>query len=308
MKTDDVVSIHKQIRETYERLCDLFLKTPEKDMRLWVKCSRKQPEGTLKGYFVIDDVIYRCMSVTFDYLILLSEDEGDVKSRRQGVEYSDIERSIKYFESVIYTFSEGAQGPDGAFNIIAERNANMNISDEIGLAKRTFPGVVVLQPIDLFEAISNKCDIPTEYTLVGMVYYAPHTVENCYCALFAQTDNEYDENAIQILRWFPKKKSECSKSDFSSVTYLDMFFEMGYIKAVENKELHGLMIAEKTRMLFGEKKGNTIHLLGSTEIFLKEDYYVPKCLARFIDSHLKDIQIGLQSCSSEYEDNLMKSK
>ena len=76
--------------------------------------------------------------------------------------------------------------------------------DDIGKPFVAFNDIESLKVCDIPEQLTNN-----KYTLVGKQYYAPYSKsKEIYCALFAQTDNEYDENAIKILRWLPKSRTE----------------------------------------------------------------------------------------------------
>lgn len=122
-----------------------------------------------------------------------------------------------------------------------------------------------------------KCiDIPfvgNTYTLVGENYHARNTTRNqIECVLLAETDNEYDDNAIKVLRWFPKKDS----SDTMNLS--DLFFDLGYISRSENEELHKFMVDNQSRVLFGKIINREITITGGINMFLNSKVIFPKAL------------------------------
>lgn len=276
-KYENVETLHKQMKETYEKLCALFSKDASGDIHLWVDFGEKQPEGKLTGYFVMDSVIYHCFSVTFDYVMLFPANKGIAKLERKGVEYSEILRFIQSGKGVLFTLCEGGEELNGAYHITAETGQQQMFSDDIGKVKCCFPNVKDACVTGVSKAFREK-----EYTLVDNNNKTSFTASRCSCVLFAQQDNEQDANAIQVLRWFPKTRSECIGNKANTITHYDMFFEMGYISSDENKNLHEYMIQRGVRFLFGEKEGSIVRILGGMQIFLNEDYYFPKCLVGVI--------------------------
>ena len=92
------------------------------------------------------------------------------------------------------------------------------------------------------------------------------------------TDNEYDNNAIQIRRWFPVEKKIDNPEKPFFLTY-----EYGYVSKAENQELHSFMM-KKSRILFAKIYDKKIHVIGGLEAFKKElvNYYVPPFILEFL--------------------------
>lgn len=94
------------------------------------------------------------------------------------------------------------------------------------------------------------------FSLVGEQFYAPYaTSHDTYCVLFAELENEYDANAIKVLRWLPVNK-ECKVDQLMGLEPNggDLFFEWGYISRTENSELHDFMVDKNQGYYLGKSQ------------------------------------------------------
>lgn len=177
---------------------------------IFVDFTEEQRENAVKGYFVFDHNIIRFASIVLDYAVLfpVCDHSGwDNKENRKGITYAEILEMKRNRSKVFIKFSPKKDSRINEPLYVAEyriRTGTSAFLDDIGRPFIAFDEVKSLKVCDIPEQLTNN-----KYTLVGKQYYAPYSTSNeIYCALFAQTNNEYDENAIKVLRWFPQNRTE----------------------------------------------------------------------------------------------------
>lgn len=178
--------------------------------KIFVDFAEEQPENAIKGYFVFGLSIIRFASVVLDDAVLfpVCDHSGwDNKENRKGIPYAEILELKRSKSKVFIRFSPKEDSRISEPLYVAEYKicaGTLAHFDDIGKPFVTFDGVEFLKVCNVPEQLTN-----IKYTLVGKQYYAPYSKsKEIYCALFAQTNNEYDENAIKVLRWFPKSRTE----------------------------------------------------------------------------------------------------
>lgn len=178
--------------------------------KIFVDFAEEQPKNAVKGYFVFGHNIIRFASVVLDYAVLfpVCDHSGwDNKENRKGITFAEILEMKRNRNKVFIKFSPKEDSRINDPLYVAEYKVCTGISaflDDIGKPFVAFDDVESLKVCDIPEQLTNN-----KYTLVGKQYYAPYSKsKEIYCALFAQTNNEYDENAIKVLRWFPKSRTE----------------------------------------------------------------------------------------------------
>lgn len=257
---------------------------------VFVDFKEEQPENALKGYFVFDRILFRFLTITFDYALLFPIKDHDTfdKFTNTGISLSDIEKMKRARRPLCISFSTfpADRGTPKLFRKIqalpltgyeGDLAGTSPIIDEVGLPFTAIEEIKELRLIDIPQHLSS-----VQYTLVGKQYYAPYTTDKeSYCVLFAMQYNEHDCNAIKVLRWFPISR-QCaldSKLD-EEVNWGDIFYELGYISRYENAELHSFMLSENTPLLFAKKLDNKISIIGGVKIFFDNDFGYPTCLLK----------------------------
>lgn len=178
--------------------------------KIFVDFAEEQPENAIRGYFVFGRNVIRFASIVLDYAVLfpVCDHSGwDNKENRKGISYAEILELKRNKNKVFISFSPKEDSRINEPLYVAEYRicaGTLALFDDIGKPFVAFDGVKSLKVCNMPEQLTNK-----KYTLVGKQYYAPYsTKKEIYCVLFAQTNNEYDENAIKVLRWFPKSRAE----------------------------------------------------------------------------------------------------
>lgn len=177
--------------------------------KIFVDFAEEQPENAVKGYFVFGHDIIRFASIVLDYAVLfpVCDHSGwDNKENRKGISYAEILELKRNKNKVFISFSPKENSRISEPLYVADYRicaGTLALFDDIGKPFSAFDDVESLKVCDIPEQLTNN-----KYTLVGKQYYAPYSAsKESYCALFAQTNNEYDENAIKVLRWFPKSRT-----------------------------------------------------------------------------------------------------
>ena len=258
---------------------------------IFVDFSEEQPDNALKGYFVFDKILFRFLTITFDYALLLpAHDHAAFDSfPSQGIGVSIIENMKRNRVPFCFNFStlQGDMGTPKLYRIInadpiKENKVNFavtpihSIKDEVGCPFTSFEGIEELCLIDIPQRFSS-----VQYTLVGKQYYAPYSTDKeSYCVLFAEKDNKYDCNAIRVLRWFPVSRQCALEATFENVNWGDVFYELGYISRQENAELHSFMLSSHSQLIFAKIVGEKISIIGGVKIFFANDFNYPVCLLK----------------------------
>lgn len=288
---DGIEKLHRQLYESYEKAIELSSrmigtskpKTNIEQFHIFVDCNEEQPENMLKGYFMFNGIIHRFLPITFDMaLIFPVHNHGGGKFETlKGVTYNDIREWKDKRLLVRLSFGVERDDDNKPFHRILRGIINLhstglwNKIDDIGFPIYSFPDIDYIRITDIPIKFTTR-----EYTLVGKQYYAPYSkTDESYCVLFAQLDNEYDTNAIKVLRWIPMKKGiEIDQLLGLAPDGGDVFFELGYISRQENSELHSFMVENNSRLLFAKNTENQISILGGVKIFQTNNLKYPKCL------------------------------
>ena len=290
---DGVVKLHELLSSSCQEAYGIAKKCvpnlSEKSCRvikIFVDFSEEQPDNALKGYFVFDKILFRFLTITFDYALLFpANDHVRFDSyRSKGITFSEIENMIKAKSPYCFNFSPfyGDEGTPKLFrSIIAYSLTETDsifypIKDEVGYPFTSLEKIEELCLIDVPQRFSS-----VQYTLVGKQYYAPYSTDKeSYCVLYAEKDNEQDCNAIKVLRWFPVSRQCVLDATFEDVNWGDIFYELGYISRHENAELHSFMLSNKSPLLFAKKLGDKISIIGGAKIFFSNDFSYPACLLK----------------------------
>lgn len=290
---DGVVKLHAQLHDEYLKAIKLANKIlgipmPSKErietFSIFVDFSTTHPENRLKGYFMNRYTILRFLPIEFDYALLFpvhNHGGGEFKSGH-GITYSEIREAINNRELVRIVFRAIQSIEEKKLytvNSLSPKNITFGSFekrlDDIGMPYFNFGDIDFLSVVDVPEEMRSG-----QYTLVGKQFYAPYTTDKeCDCVLFAQLDNEYDVNAIKVLRWFPAKKGiEVDQLLGFQEDGGDLFFELGYISKGENADLHDYMVGNNSRLLFGKTVGNKISITGGVKQFMNNEFKYPRCL------------------------------
>lgn len=196
---------------------------------------------------------------------------------RSGITYDKILKSKRNQDVVLFNFMRIEYEDSPLYSTSMMTDFLSRYADKIDdVGQLYFPtDLTDLSVIDIPKAYTER-----SYTLVGKIYSSPYVTEGeAYCVLFAQFDNEYDSNAIKVLRWFPVQKGiEAEQMMGLEPDGGDVFFELGHISRQENSKLHSFMVENHSRLLFGKKEGNSIILLGGVKMFKSNDLKYPRCL------------------------------
>lgn len=147
--------------------------------------------------------------------------------------------------------------------------------DEIGLSEIKFEGIQTTRKVNLPRQFKENL-----YSVVGEKYYTKFSIADFDCILFAQTENEYDNHAIQVLRWFPKLKNDIS-------TILPGAYMYGYISKDENVDLHNFMLENNCRILFGHVNNGHVSVIGGIESFINgplKEFNIPCFILPLIEA------------------------
>lgn len=288
---DGVEKLHRLLYETHLKAAkianDLIgKKEPRADrayiFRIYVDFEEAQPDNKIKGYFASKNTILRFLPIEFDYALLfpVKNHGGGTFKQAPGILFRDIKHAQQCRQKLFLRFTPiraiEAEENKILYNInIVDNPVSFGEIDDIGLPYYTFPDVTKLAIVDIPSDYIGR-----QYRLVGKQFYAPLTRrKDMDCVLFAQLDNEYDENAIKVLRWFPAKKGvETDQLLGVAPGGGDCFFELGYISREENAALHKYMVDNNSRLLFGKISGDKISITGGVKLFKTNDLKYPRCL------------------------------
>lgn len=290
---DGVVKLHELLSSAYQEAYEIAKKCvpnlSEKSYRvlnIFVDFSEEQPENALKGYFVFDNILFRFLTITFDYALLFPVNDHailDSYRGRRGIAFSEIENMIKNKSHYCFIFRpfHGDEGTPKLFRYIGAYSLEKDsiffpIKDEVGCPFTSLEKIEELCLIDVPQRFSS-----VQYTLVGKQYYAPYSTDKeSYCVLYAEKENEHDCNAIRVLRWFPVSRQCALDAIFKDINWGDIFYELGYISRHENAELHSFMLSSNSPLLFAKKNGDKISIIGGVKIFFSYDFSYPACLLK----------------------------
>lgn len=290
---DGIKALHKQFADACQegyKLLAKYICVPAVYARthqyvICVDFKEEQPENALRGHLVIREYICRFTTIILDYSLLFpnkNRSNSDDILNDKGISFSEIKELKRQRGCVFIRFSSRQGGlcvarkTIGRFPVKHDDGTRGSKLDDLGKPCLTFPDIGALKVMDI---PTQLCDIT--YTLVGKQFYAPlTTADEYYCALYAQIDNEYDENAIQVLRWLPEERTKSIENSTCDENFGDLFFELGYIAKSENYELHRFMIENSNRILFGKIKDSQISLMGGINVFFEHNFKYPACLIK----------------------------
>lgn len=220
---DGTIKLHKQFYMTSVKALSIarriypFLDEDTVELKhfmLLVNFCEEQPANALTGYFVFRNTVFRFLTATIDYALLLPAKEW------RGVSISTILNLRKSYDQICLSFSlccneaVALQTEKPLFRVAARKvyidsneyifgtRPTIAIKDDIGLPFTTFD-IQSLKVVDIPIDLTN-----TQYTLVGKSHYSPYaTNTDSFCVLYAETDNLYDPHAVKVLRWFPQQRT-----------------------------------------------------------------------------------------------------
>lgn len=290
---DGVIQLHQQLHEAFMSAAKIANKIlgvslPKESsigFSIFIDPAENLPlNNTIKGYFMTKKKIMRFLPIEFDCAVLFPVSNhgfGEFK-KGKGITYTELVQILKQNIPFKIAFRPIAAIEEHNFysSHFMHRSPFTSkgfipIDDDFGNIVCDFPDIQCLKIVDVPDDILNK-----SYSLVGKQYYSPYTTDNeTYCVLFAQLDNEFDSDAIQVLRWIPANKGEELDQQLGlNLNGGDVFFEMGHISRQENTALHSFMVDNDSRLLFGKKTGDKISILGGVKIFQTNNLKYPRCL------------------------------
>lgn len=290
---DGVEKLHAQLHDEYlkamkiaNRLLGFPAPNPERHeaFSIFVDFNEEQPSDRLRGFFMSRKKVMRFLPIEFDYALLFPvRNHGNgCFEEAHGITYAEIKEAISNRECVRIVFRSIPAIEDKVlYSVDLWDSKKMTFAplekmlDDIGLPYSNFSDIDFLSLSDVPSELCSR-----NYSLVGKQHYAPYTTDkDCHCVLFAQQDNEYDTNAIKVLRWFPVKKGiEVDQLLGFQEHGGDLFFEMGYISREENAELHDFMMNSNSRILFGKSVDNKVSITGGVKQFMDNEFKYPRCL------------------------------
>ena len=253
-----------------------------REITLFVDFTEAQPDNCIKAYLVIGKRrIIRFINFIIDWAALFPVSDHWRDENRGGITYDTIielkqNRKRVYLKFLKYR-ETSVDHP--MFDIKLSQkdfeDNTFNACDDIGKPYYEFPDIQCLKQVDIPNEFLER-----QYSLVGKQFYAPYTTGNTYhCVLFAELNNQYDDNAIKVLRWFPITRQEWDDNVLlENIDSSDIFYELGHISRQENQELHNFMVSNNTRLLFAKAKEDKISIIGGVKIFFENDYNYPVSL------------------------------
>lgn len=293
---DGVVKLHELLssscQEAYEIAKKCVPNLPDrqsKGVNVYVDFREEQPENALKGYFVFGRILFRFLTITFDYALLFPANDHVAfdSFKSTGICFSEIEDMKRKKTPICFIFRTLPTdlGTPKLYRTIkgyplTKKEGILTCKfypiDEIGCPYTSFDEIEELHLIDVPQNLSS-----VQYTLVGKDYYAPYSTDKeAFCVLYAMKYNEFDCNAIKVLRWFPVSRQCVLDATHEDVNWGDIFYELGYISRHENAELHSFMLSNKSPLLFAKKLGDKISIIGGAKIFFSNDFSYPACLLK----------------------------
>ena len=224
---DGVKNLHEKLNKFFidaNRIASMVIPLSESDkkrydvdnsFRVYVDSSKCKVASDIKGYYIYGRYICRFLPVSIEPAALFPVRDlsgWDDKDKRRGLAAADILGMPIADEVLCFRYKTDSRVSYPLFNItelassfIQEGEAHKTL-DDIGMPYYDFSDVNALK---IVETIPSHF-LESNYPLVGIKYYAPFTKSNqeCFCVLFAELNNQYDTNAIKVLRWFPYNRDE----------------------------------------------------------------------------------------------------
>lgn len=222
---DGTIKLHKQFYMASVKALSIarrFYPFLDEDMvelkhfMLLVNFNEEQPANALTGYFVFRNTVFRFLTATIDYALLLTTKDlrglsiSNILNIRKSYDQICLSFCLRYNEAIalqteapIFRVTMRKVYIDSNEYIFGTR-PTIAIKDDIGLPFTTFGNIQSLKVVDIPREFTD-----IQYTLVGKSHYSPYaTNTETYCAIYAETDNKYDNHAIKVLRWFPQQRTE----------------------------------------------------------------------------------------------------
>lgn len=284
---------------------------------LFIDFCEEQPENALKGYFVLEHKIHRFLIFTIDIALLFPQTNhyNFTNESHNGLCYSEIENLRNRQAKIIIQFYFGL---DDKKNLVCRKRTidfcqrrALHTLKRMGYIYELYDDIgepfTIPKEVDKLKIIDFPTHLKKTYNMVAT--FAPYTQKECYCALFAE-DNE----AIKVLRWFPKNRAEVIKKRNIELWYKmvaehlntidyegkdkyvkineqckkefgleefagDTFFELGCVNDINVKELYDFMIKNNSRILFAKIEDLEINILGGVKLFIESEFSYPLCLS-----------------------------
>ena len=284
---------------------------------LFIDFCEEQPENALKGYFVLEHKIHRFLIFTIDIALLFPQTNhyNFTNESHNGLCYSEIENLKNRQAKIIIQFYFGL---DSKKNLVCRKRTidfcqrrALHTLKRMGYIYELYDDIgepfTIPKEVDKLKIIDFPTHLKKKYNMVAT--FAPYTQKECYCALFAE-DNE----AIKVLRWFPKSRTEIMKKRYAEQSYKtfdkiykeidfdgkdlcvrenelykknflleefagDTFFELGCVNDINVKELYDFMIKNNSRILFAKIEDLEIIILGGVKFFIESEFCYPLCLS-----------------------------
>ena len=280
MKEEDWLSIHKKFTEIVRKVNNYLKTNYELDSPYWELVLTQKPNFKKDEYisfnvavFIEEGVatILRDITVWISPLLFIEYHPSC------GLpECSDLPASLDYFNNIKQPsfFSYTSKKSLSPKRYMFKQSDKAERIDDLGKCVTDFENMSILKSVRMPKDMQQ-----TTYDIAGLKYYAPYSINDIDCILFAQENNEHDENAIQIRRWFPiEKGKEDIKSPFMHT------YEYGYISRANNQELHSFMTKKDSRILFAKIYDKKVHIIGGLEAFKKElvNFYVPPFILDYL--------------------------
>lgn len=271
----------------------------------------------LTGYLVIDHVLYNFITISFDIALLFPVlDEITFDQLRKGISCADVLSYISKREKLIIQFSSHLYKnfylPDKCYYNCSVCDSTYKINDEIGQPFFHFSFIHSLKSIDIpnslaltFHLTKTETYAPLttsdcfcillaqesdnlDYSPIKVLRWIPQkiadalnyfhqyvsvlpTIELCHRRLNSDIGNYLCKARAkwQIIKTW----AELTNCNLSS----NFFFQLGYIDYQESKKLYQFMIHNDSRILFAEKHGSNITILGGIKYLLSSGYMIPNC-------------------------------
>lgn len=292
---DGIIKLHTQLAATYKKalkvageVLGFFPYRRNKLFCLYVDLGKDTRITQFKGYFMHRNIILRFLPIVFDKALLypIRNHGGGEVCISKGITENEIVDILSKNDSMIIRFGFIPIDSNHTFfmsRLAAPRDylspmdiilGNVNI-DDLGPLVYGFQDIQKLQLVDVPDTLKK-----VQYKLVDKQYYAPLTTDKeIHCALFAETNNSNDPNAVKVLRWLPGiKGKETEPVTRFSQNGGDYFFELGYVAREENLILHKFMCENDSRLLFGRIRQDKITIDGGIKMFQSNKLKYPRCL------------------------------
>lgn len=279
---DGVVLMHKKLYDAHNNaynmasMCIPDIKRTN-TIKLYVNFKNVQPENGIKGTFMFNDIVFRFLTVSFDYAMLFPviPVNGDRNVIAEGISFDEILKYLNSEKEYILTFSRLRRnlcGTNILYSSQIELCSDSRIKDDISVPYQTDWGIEKLRVLDIPENLKLE-----KYDFVPGEFYPPlMTNEKIDCVLSVSQSNEQLGSIIWVYRWFPIGRQKKMQNMPIPNAWGDVFFSLGMVHNRQGEKLCKFMKDNNSNILFGEMKNNKIKIIGGVDIFLKKDIFYPK--------------------------------